>query len=249
MDPPRPSKIAPGGSPGGPPHRSLILAPFWLHFGGHFGSILGPPGPQKTWFSCGGCVIFRKNEGFKKKHPKIKPGYHGTGSARGERAYKHCKQGESSESSKNSQRPRGRITKRSKGESGEGRPRLETASAYYPLQPCSGATRPRRRFELGASRSHRVALKSLGNPLQIAPGSLPGPPGAHFGPPGAHFDPPGGHLGPPGAHVPGGHVGPPGALLGAPGALLGSLWGASWTLQDPPKSLPEALPEAPRTGA
>ena len=45
------------------------------------------------------------------------------------------------------------------------------------------------------------------------------------------------------------HVGPPGALLGAPGALLGSLWGASWTLQDPPKSLPEALPEAPRTGA
>ena len=37
LDPPRPSKIAPGGSPGGPPHRSLILAPFWgscwLHFG------------------------------------------------------------------------------------------------------------------------------------------------------------------------------------------------------------------------
>ena len=66
LDPPRPSKIAPGGSPGGPPHRSLILAPFWLRFGGHFGSILGPPGPQKTWFSCGGCVIFRKNEGFGK---------------------------------------------------------------------------------------------------------------------------------------------------------------------------------------
>ena len=48
---------------------------------------------------------------------------------------------------------------------------------------------------------------------------------------------------------PGALLGPPGALLGAPGALLGSLWGASWTLQDPPKSLPEALPEAPRTGA
>ena len=43
------------------------------------------------------------------------------------------------------------------GESGEGRPRIETASAYYRLQPCSGATRPRRRFELGASRSRRVA--------------------------------------------------------------------------------------------
>ena len=66
LDPPRPSKIAPGGSPGGPPHRSLILAPSWLRFGGHFGSILGPPGPQKTWFSCGGCVIFRISEGFGK---------------------------------------------------------------------------------------------------------------------------------------------------------------------------------------
>ena len=36
------------------------------HFGGHFGSILGPPGPQKTRFSCGECCIFRKIEGFEK---------------------------------------------------------------------------------------------------------------------------------------------------------------------------------------
>ena len=72
LDPPRPSKIAPGGSPGGPPHRSLILAPFWLHFGGHFGSILGPPGPQKTWFSCGGCCIFRKSRGSKNHRKHLK---------------------------------------------------------------------------------------------------------------------------------------------------------------------------------
>ena len=145
------------------------MAPFW-----------DPPDLKKQGFRVEGVAFFEKSRGCKKtpkNNQKQKPGYHGTGSARGERAYKHCKQGESSESSKNSQRPRGRITKRSKGESGEGRPRLETASAYYPLQPCSGATRPRRRFELGASRSHRVALKSLGNPPRIAPGSLPrGPP-------------------------------------------------------------------------
>ena len=95
---------------------------------------------------------------------------------------------------------------------------------------------------LSWERLGRNAL--LENASEILSKSLPGPPGAHFGPPGAHFDPPGGHLGPPGAHFES-----PGALLGAPGALLGSLWGASWTLQDPPKSVPEALPEAPRTGA
>ena len=39
--------------------------------------------------------------------------------------------------------------------------------------------------------------------------------------------------------------GAPGALLGRSREPLGSFLG----LQDPPKSLPEALPEAPRTGA
>ena len=33
----------------------VMLAPFW-----------DPPDLKKTWFSCGGCVIFRKNEGFGK---------------------------------------------------------------------------------------------------------------------------------------------------------------------------------------
>ena len=47
---------APGGFPGGPPHRSLIFEAFWEQFWLH----LAPPGPQKTWFSCGRCCIFRK---------------------------------------------------------------------------------------------------------------------------------------------------------------------------------------------
>ena len=102
-----------------------ILAPFWH-----------PPDLKKHGFRVEGVAFFEKSRGSRKSPKntsKPKPDYHGTGSARGERAYKHCKQGESSESSNTSQRPSGRITKRSKGESGEGRPRLETASAYYRL--------------------------------------------------------------------------------------------------------------------
>ena len=56
------------------------------------------------------------------------------------------------------------------GESGEGRPRIGIASAYCRLVPHSAATRPRRRIKLGASRSHRVARKFLGNPRKNAPG-------------------------------------------------------------------------------
>ena len=67
LDPPRPSKIAPGGSPGGPPHRSFILAPFWLHFGGHFGSILGPPQTSKNVVFVWRVCHFSKNRGFRKK--------------------------------------------------------------------------------------------------------------------------------------------------------------------------------------
>ena len=43
-----------------------------------------------------------------------KPGYHGTGSARGERACKHCKHGESSKSSKSSESRSATTTKKSK---------------------------------------------------------------------------------------------------------------------------------------
>ena len=63
--------------------------------------------------------------------------------------------------------------------------------------------------------------------------ALPSLPGARFGSPGAHFWPPGAHCG------------PPGALLGLSRRSrepLGSLLG-------PPKSHPEALPEASRAGA
>ena len=120
------------------------------------------------------------------------------------------------------------------GESGEGRPRIETASAL----------RPRRRFELGASRSHRVASRYLGNLSQVAPGSLPGPPGAHFGPPGAHVGPPGGHLGPPGGHLrpPGSHFGPP----GAPGALPGRSREPLGSLLGPPKTSQNRSPRLSR---
>ena len=52
------------------------------------------------------------------------------------------------------------------------------------------------------------------------------------------------HLGAPGAHF-GPLGGAPGALLGLSREPLGSFLG----LQNPPKSLPEALSEAPRTGA
>ena len=66
-DPPRPSKIAPGGSPGGPPHRSLILAPFrgsfWLHFG------TDPPDLKKHGFRVESVAFFEKSRGSE-KHPK-----------------------------------------------------------------------------------------------------------------------------------------------------------------------------------
>ena len=52
--PPKLSKIAPGGSPGGPPHRSLILDAFWVSCWLHFGT----PRTSKTRCSCGGCCIF-----------------------------------------------------------------------------------------------------------------------------------------------------------------------------------------------
>ena len=106
--------------------------------------------------------------------------------------------------------------------------------AYALAGPLRG---PAGRFEVGASRSHRVACKFLGNLYKIAPRSLPRPPGAHFGAPGAHFGPPRAHFGPPGAHFgpPGAHFGPPGPLLGlswrSQGAP-GSLWGAAWGLQN-----------------
>ena len=51
------------------------------------------------------------------------------------------------------------------GESGESLPRIETASPYDRLCPCAAATPAcAGRFELGASRSHRVACKFFGNP-------------------------------------------------------------------------------------
>ena len=104
-----------------------------------------------------------------KNTSKQKPGYHGTGSARGERAYKHCKQGESSESSKNSQRPSGRITKRSKARVARAAPesRQQARTIAYSLARALRALAG----DLSRERLGRIAL--LGNASEILPKSLP----------------------------------------------------------------------------
>ena len=66
LDPPRPSKIAPGGSPGGPPHRSLILAPFWGSFWLHFGTPRTSKNVVFVWKVC----CFSENRGGRKNHRK-----------------------------------------------------------------------------------------------------------------------------------------------------------------------------------
>ena len=76
------------------PEASGAKARFSKHFGCHFGSIFGSPGPRKSRFSCGKVAFFRKSRGSKKatkNYSKQKPGYHGTGSARDQRACKPCK--------------------------------------------------------------------------------------------------------------------------------------------------------------
>ena len=62
LDPPRPSNIAPGGSPGGPPHRSLILAPFWGSFWLHFGTPRTSKYVVFVWRVC----HFSKKRGVRK---------------------------------------------------------------------------------------------------------------------------------------------------------------------------------------
>ena len=68
LDPPRPSKIAPGGSPGGPPHRSLILAPFWGSFWLHFGTPRTSKNVVFVWRVC----HFSKKRGVRKNTLKNK---------------------------------------------------------------------------------------------------------------------------------------------------------------------------------
>ena len=63
---PRPSQIAPGGSPGGPPHRSLILAPFWGSCWLHFGT----PRSSKNMVFVWKVLHFSKNRRGTEKHPK-----------------------------------------------------------------------------------------------------------------------------------------------------------------------------------
>ena len=87
-----------------------------------------------------------------KNTSKNKPGYHGTGSARGERACKHCKQGESRKSSKNSESRSAKTTKKSKARVARAprRSRQQARRIAYALaRPLRGLAG---RFELGASR-------------------------------------------------------------------------------------------------
>ena len=137
-------------------------------------------------------------------------------------------------------------------ESGEGRPRIETASAYYRLCPCGAAARPRRALRVGsvsvASRCWEPA-KTMPKLVQnrppedpkltpggskIDPRGLPGGKsytevllGSFFTPPGAHFGPSWGALG---------------ALLGIP-ERSGEPLGAS---REAPKWVPGGLPERSR---
>ena len=62
LGPPRASKIAPGGSPGGPPHQSLILAPFWELFWLDFGT----PRTSKNMVFVWKVLHFSKNRGVRK---------------------------------------------------------------------------------------------------------------------------------------------------------------------------------------
>ena len=62
LGPPRASKIAPGGSPGGPPHQSLMLAPFWGSFWLHFGTPRASKNKVFVWR----VLHFSKNRGVRK---------------------------------------------------------------------------------------------------------------------------------------------------------------------------------------
>ena len=68
LGPPRASKIAPGGSPGGPPHQSLILAPFWDPFWLHFGT----PRTSKNMVFVWRVLHFSKKTRGSRKTPKIR---------------------------------------------------------------------------------------------------------------------------------------------------------------------------------
>ena len=63
LEPPKASQIAPGGSPGGPPHRSLIFEAFWEPFWLHFGT---PRSSKNKVFVWRVLHFSKKSEGFEK---------------------------------------------------------------------------------------------------------------------------------------------------------------------------------------
>ena len=109
-----------------------------------------PPGPQKNSMIAPGGRPERLLNHFSSEK---KPGYHGTGSARGERACKHCKQGESSKSSKSSESRSATTTKKSKARVARAprRSRQQARRIAYALaRPLRGLAG---RLELGALRA------------------------------------------------------------------------------------------------
>ena len=193
------------------------------HFGSHFGSILGPPGPPKTRFSCGECCIFRKIERFE-KHTK-----NGNLTIM-EREAREARERRSMASKARAARAAKTARGRAAGSPRGAKARVARAAPDSRQQARTIAyslARALRALAGGLSweRLGRIALlrnasEILHKSLSEASRDLPGPPGAHSGPPRAHFGPPGGHLEPPGNHF-----GPPGASWDAPGALLRALAG------------------------
>ena len=63
---PKPSQIAPGSSPGGPPHRSCFFQAFWVSFWLHSGT----PRTSKNKVFVWRVLHFLKNQGFRTATPK-----------------------------------------------------------------------------------------------------------------------------------------------------------------------------------
>ena len=128
-DPPRPSKIAPGGSPGGPPHRSLILAPFWRSFWLHFGT----PRTSKNKVFVWRVLQFSKNRRGTENTLKTETWL----SWNGKRVRRESVEALQARREQREQQEQPEAERQDhqeeQGESGESRPGIETVSAYYRL--------------------------------------------------------------------------------------------------------------------
>ena len=240
LGPPKTSKIAPGGSPGGPPHWSSIFEAFWGSFWLHFWT----PRTSKNKVFVWRVLQFSKNRGVAKKHLKTTKNRNLSIMEREAReARERRSMASKARAARAAKTARGRAAgspRGAKARVARAAPdsRQQARTIAYSLARALRALAGGLSWErLGRIALLRNASEILHKSLPEASRDLPGPPGAHFRPPGGHLRPLLAHVGPPGAHF--------GALPGRSREPLGSFLG----LQKPPKSLPEALPEAPRTRA